>query len=136
MASVGWEESGDASEPPQTSSGCRLGSGHLVGAVPERPEDQVPLRVGRPGKERPAEKRIDVLPDDLAVLGDFEQASEGRLADECVAVWEALRIAHARREEVPRRSILILPDDLVRRRIDLDDPRKRHRVIETMRAVV
>src|SRR5215510_2038676 len=129
MACVGWEESGD-------SSGGRLGPGNLVSVVTEGAEDQVALRVGRPGKERPAKKRIDVLPDDLSVLGDLEEAAEGRLADECVAVGQALRVAHAWREEVPRRSILILPYDLVRGRIDLDGPRKRHRVIETMGAVV
>src|SRR5262249_9062515 len=129
MASVGWEESGD-------SSGGRLGPCNLVSVVTEGAEDQIALRLRRPGKERPAKKRIGVLPDDLSVLGDLEEATEGRLADECVAVRQALRVAHARREEVPRRSILILPYDLVRGRIDLDGPRKRHRVIKTMGAVV
>jgi membrane-bound metal-dependent hydrolase YbcI (DUF457 family) len=37
---------------------------------------------------------------------------------------------HARREEVPGR--FVFPDDLVRGWIDLDHPRIRHRVIETM----
>src|SRR5215510_7335426 len=129
MACVGWEESGD-------SSGGRLGPGNLVSVVTQGAEDQVALRVRRPGKERPAKKRIDVLPHDLSVLGDFEEAAEGRLADEGVAVRQALRVAHAGRKEIPRRSILILPGDLVGRRIDLDGPRKRYRVIETVRAVV
>src|SRR5215471_1253527 len=113
-----------------------LGPRDLLGAVAEGPEDQVGLRVWRSGEKGPTKKRIDVLPDDLSVLGDFEEPAERRLTEQCVAVGQALRIAHARREEVPRRSVLILPYDVVRRRVDLDRPRKRHRVIEAVGAVV
>src|SRR5207302_9065583 len=99
-------------------------------------EDQIPLRVRWSGKERLAEERIDVLPDDLSLLSHFEEAAVGRLADECVAVRQALSVAHAWREEVPGRLVLIFPPDLVRRGIDLDHPRERHRVIQTVSAVV
>src|SRR5262249_244121 len=122
--------------PGGSCSNHRLGPGDLLGAVTQRPKNQVALGVWRSGEEGPAKKRIDVLPDDLALLGDFEESAEGRLADEGVAVREALRVAHAWRKEIPCRSILILPGDLVGRRINLDGPRKRHRVIETVRAVV
>src|SRR5215472_3395210 len=150
MASGASGESGDASHPPHSSSArgtfrlrgthsCsthRLGPGDLLGAVTQRPKHQVALGVWRSGEKGPTKMRIDVLPDDLAVLGDFEESAKGRLADEGVAVRQALSVAHARRKEVPRRPILILPGDLVGRRIHLDGPRKRHRVIETVRAVV
>ena len=65
-------------------------TGDLIGAVPERSEDFVGFSVRRSTKEG-----IDVFPDDVSVSGDFEKASEGSLVDQCVAVWQALSIAHA-----------------------------------------
>jgi hypothetical protein len=113
-----------------------LGASDLVCVVAKRPEDEV-ARNGRcPGRKWPAKERIDVFPNNLSVFRDFEEATKGRLADQGIAVWQALSVAHAWREEVPNRSVLIRPYDLVRRRIDLDHPRKRHRVIETMNSVV
>jgi hypothetical protein len=47
-----------------------------------------------------------------------EEAAEGRLTQQCVPVWQALSVTHPRREKVPGRSILILPYDLVGRRIE------------------
>src|SRR5215467_7512957 len=98
-----------APESSRSSSGCRLGLLDFLGAVPERPEDQVALRVGRSREKGPAKERIDVFPDDLSVPGDFEEAAEGRLAEQRVPVGQTLGIAHARREKVPGRPILILP---------------------------
>src|SRR5262249_13199041 len=89
-----------------------------------------------PAKERLAKEGIEIFPDDLSFLGDFEEAAEGRFGDQRIAVGQALGDAHARREEVPSRLILVLPYDLVGGRIDLDHPRIRQRVVETMDAVV
>jgi hypothetical protein len=41
-----------------------------------------------------------VLADPLALF---------RLSDQCVAVWQALSVAHARREKIPSRLVLVLP---------------------------
>src|SRR5262249_7359855 len=81
-----------------SSSGRRLGSRDLFFGVTQRPEDQVALRVGRSREERPAKERIDVLPDNLSLPGDLEEPAEGRLAEQRVAVGQALSVAHARRE--------------------------------------
>jgi len=55
-----------------------------------------------PGRQREAcEERTDVFPDDLSFFGNFEQAAEGRLRDQRIAVRQALRVAHTRREKVP-----------------------------------
>src|SRR6516165_5194350 len=108
----------------------------LLCAVTERPEDLVTLRSWRTTKKGLAEKRIHVFPDNLSFFGDFEEATEGRLGDQRVAVRQALSVAHARREEIPGRLVLVLPFDLVCGWIDLDHPRIRHRVIETMRPVI
>src|SRR5262249_23670571 len=74
--------------------------------------------------------------DDLSFFGDLEEAAEGRFRDQSVAVWQPLRAAHARREEVPSRSVLVFPHNGVCGRIDLDGSRIRHRVVKTMRPVV
>ena len=65
-----------------SSAGRRLGPRDLLGAVTKRPEDQIPLRVRWPGKERPAKERIDVLPDDFPFLGNFEETAEGGFSDQ------------------------------------------------------
>jgi hypothetical protein len=113
-----------------------LGAGDLICVVTKSPEDEVARNGRRPGKKGPAKEGIDVFPDNLSVFGDFEEAAEGRLADQGIAVRQALSVAHAWREKVPNRSVLIRPYDLVRRWINLDHPRKRHRVIQTMNSVV
>src|SRR6516165_10600792 len=113
-----------------SSSGCGFCSGDLLCAVTKRPEDLVGFSVRRSTKEG-----IDVLPDNLSVSGDFEKASEGSLIDQRVAVKQALSIAHAWREKVRNRPILVGPDDFVGRWIDLDHPRKRQRIVETMNSV-
>src|SRR5712664_1144571 len=76
--------------PPSAFTDCRLGPSDLFRVIAERPKDQVPLRVWRSSEERPTKERIDVLPDDLSFLSNFEEAAVGRLADECVAVRQAL----------------------------------------------
>src|SRR5262249_25086388 len=114
----------------------RLGARDLLRAVTERPEDEVALGAGRAGEKRLTKERIDVFPDDRSFFGDFEEAAEGGLTDQRIVVWQPLSVAHAWREEVPRRPVLILPFDLVGRWIDLDHSRKWHRVVETMDAVV
>src|SRR4030095_9951708 len=59
-----------------------VGPRDLFGAVTKRPEDQIALRGRRSGKERLAEERIDVLPDDLSLLSHFEEAAVGRARGE------------------------------------------------------
>src|SRR6516164_8248506 len=105
--------------------------GDLLCAVTERPEDLVGFSVRRSTKEG-----INVFPDNLSVSGDFEEASEGSFVDKSVAIWQALSVAHAGREKVRHRPILIGPDDFIGRGIDLDHPRKRQRIIEPMDAVI
>src|SRR5262249_9073855 len=100
------------------------------------PEDLIAVRAWWAAKKRLAKKWIDVFPDDLSFFGDLEEASEGRLGNQGIAVWQPLRAAHARGEEVPSRLVLILPHDRVGGRIDLDCSRIGHGVVETMRSVV
>ena len=95
----------------------------LLCTVAERPKDLIALRGWRAAKKRVCQKGIDVFPDNFSFFGDFEEAAEGRLSNECIAVWEALGVAHARREKIPSRLILVLPDDQVCGGIDLDHSR-------------
>src|SRR6267378_5006134 len=94
-------------------------------------EDNVRLGVGGTAKVR-----IHVFPDRLALSGDFEETAEGCLIDQRIPVRQPLRVTHARREEIRDRVVLIPPHDLVRCRIDLDDPRKWQRIVEAVYAVV
>src|SRR5215470_10986274 len=117
-------------------SACPPGSGDLRRAVAERPEDLVALRGWRAAEKGLTKEWIYVFPDDLSFFGDFEETSEGRLGDQRIPVWQPLRAAHARREEIPSWLVLILPHDLVCGRIDFDCPRIRYSIVETMRSVV
>src|SRR5262245_6426427 len=108
----------------------------LLCAVTDRPEHLIALRGWWAAKEGLAKKRVHVFPDDLSFFGNFEETTEGGLSDQCVAVRQALSVAHARREEIPSRLVLVLPYNLVCGWIDLDHPRIRHRVIETVRPVI
>src|ERR1700719_2119744 len=81
----------------------------LLRTVTERPEHLIALRSWRAAKKRLPEKGGDVFPDNLAFFGDFEEAAEGRLTDQRIAVCQALSVAHTRREKVPGRLIVVLP---------------------------
>src|SRR5258708_1997376 len=111
-------------------SACPPGSGDLRRAVADRPEDLVALIGWRAAEKGLTKEWIYVFPDDLSFFGDFEEASERRLGDQRIPVRQPLRAAHARRG-----LVLILPHDLVCRRIDLDCPRIRYSIVEAMRAV-
>ena len=66
----------------------------------------------------------------------LEDAAVAPLADQRVAVGEALRARDVRAEEVEQRLVGILPDDLAGARIDLDHARECRRMIVPVRAVV
>src|SRR5215475_13759014 len=108
----------------------------LLFAITDRSEHLIALRRWGTAKEGLAKKRVHVFPDDLSFFGNFEEAAEGGLGDQCIAVRQALSVAHARREEIPSRLVLVLPYNLVCGWIDFDHPRIRHRVIETVRPVI
>src|SRR5262249_30077405 len=94
----------------------------LFRAVAERPEDLVGFGGRRTAKKGLTKERVDVFPNNLSFFGDFEKEATDSFSDQRVAVGQALGAAHTRREEVPGRLILILPDDLVRGGIDLNHP--------------
>ena len=108
----------------------------LLFAITDRPEHLIALRTRWAAKEGLAKKRVHVFPDDLSFFGNFEETAERGLSDQCVAVRQALSVAHARREKIPSRLVLVLPYNLICGWIDLDHPRIRHRVIETVRPVI
>jgi hypothetical protein len=87
-------------------------------------------------KEGLTKKWMHVFPDNFSFFGDFEEAAEGRLSDQGIAIWQALSVSHARREKVPSRLVLIFSHDLVCGRIDLNHPQIQHRIIEAMNAVI
>src|SRR5213592_82275 len=120
-----WSRASPCIEPSATANSLGRSStspGDLFVAVAVCPEHLVALGALPAAKERLAEERTDVFPDDLSFSRHFEEAAEGRFGDERIAVWQALAIAHAGREKVPGRAVLVLPHDLVCRWIDLDDP--------------
>src|SRR5260370_27446921 len=75
---------------------CFSSSADLLRAVTDRPEDLVALRGWRAAKKGLAKKWIDVFPDNLSFFGDLEESTERGLGNQCIAVREALGIAHAR----------------------------------------
>ena len=80
--------------------------------------------------------RIHVLPHDLPVQRNLEDAAAAALADQRVAVGQALRAPDVRAEEVEERLVVILPDDASRVWVDLDDARVGRRMIAAVRPVV
>src|SRR5262249_30726201 len=108
----------------QTSNCCRPCSSDFFLAVSIAPEDAIVWSGGSF-----AEIRIHVLPDQVAVAGNLEEAAEVAFADERVPVGQPLGIRNSRTEEVAFSSLLILPNDLLGWQIDLDDARKRHRMV-------
>src|SRR5262245_576983 len=117
---------------------CALASSprDLLFAITDRPKHLIALRRWGTAEEGFAKKRVHVFPDDFSFFGNFEEAAERGLSDQCVAVRQALSVAHAWREEIPSRLVLVLPYNLVCGWIDLDHPRIRHRVIETVRPII
>src|SRR4051794_901899 len=79
---------------------------------------------------------VDIFPHDSAVASHFEQASEDALADEGIAIRQALCIGNAGTVEVRHYILLIFPDDFLRRWINFEHPRVWERLVHTMRAVV
>src|SRR5262245_16959009 len=73
------------------------------------------------------EEGVDVLPDNLALLGDLEEPALHPLTNERVAIGQPLRAADKEAEKLPRGPRLVFPDDGVRFRIHLDDARLRAR---------
>ena len=105
----------------------------LVRRVAKRAEDPVV----EPGPARLHEEvRAHVLPHHLAIGCDLEDPSVAPLADERVAVGQALSARDVRAEEIEERLVVVLPHDLAGARIDLDHPRVGRGMIPAMRAVV
>jgi hypothetical protein len=71
----------------------------LVCIVAKRPKHKV-ARNGRRPSKRPAKKGIDVFLDNLSVFGDLEEAAEGGVADQSIAVWQTLSVTYAWREKL------------------------------------
>src|SRR5205814_5087685 len=82
------------------------------------------------------EMRADIFPDRLAVVRHLEKAAVAALANERIAVREALGAGDIGAEEFEDRLIGVAPHDLAGFRIDLDDARERHRNIGPMRPVI
>src|SRR5262249_11025292 len=78
----------------------------LLFAVTDRPKHLIALRSWWAAKEGLAKKRVHVFPDDLSFFGNFKETAEGGLSDQCVAVRQALSVAHARREKIPSGLVL------------------------------
>src|SRR5205807_7187531 len=83
-----------------------------------------------------AEVRADIFPHHLTDRRHLEDAAVAALADQRIAVAEALRAGDVRAEEFEDRLIGVSPHDLAGARIDLDDAGEGHRVVAAMRAVV
>jgi len=64
------------------------------------------------------------------------QAAVAALANERIAVREALGAGDIGAEEFEDRLIGVAPHDLAGFRIDLDDARERHRIVVPVRAVI
>src|SRR5882672_10539598 len=92
----------------------------LVGRVAERPE--YPVVQSRPALLE-GEVRAHELPHHLAAGGHLEDAPVAALADQRVAVGQALRARDVRAEEVEERLVAILPHDRARARVYLDHAR-------------
>src|SRR6266851_8689331 len=93
--------------PEVIGSGAACG-GDLVGCVPEGAK----YRVGEAGPTRRLEEvRVDVFPHDLAGTGHLEKPAMDALANQRVAVGEALGAGHVRAEELEHRRVAVLPDD-------------------------
>src|SRR5207248_1789060 len=107
---------------------------YLLFRIAIRPEHAVLLHLWRGGRR--AEIGVHVLPYDVAVARHLEEAAEVPFVDERVAVRQPLCARDARAEEIEHARLLVLPHDLVGRRIDLDDAREREALVETMRSVV
>src|SRR6266568_5865444 len=107
--------------------------GDLVLGVAEGAEYAVvePGPTARLGKVR-----VDVFPDDLAGMRHLEQTTVYALADQRVAVGQALRPGNVGAEEIEQRRVGIFPDDRVAARIDLDDPREGSGVVAPVGPVV
>src|SRR5688572_19908755 len=91
--------------------------GNLFLAVPVGTEEVIRRR-----RRRAAHERVDVLPDDLALVGNFEDAAEDTLTDQGIPVGQTLTVRELRAKEVDRPGFLVLPDDLIRRGIDFHYP--------------
>src|SRR5207248_11350638 len=80
--------------------------------------------------------RADIFPDRLAFVRHLEKAAVAALANERIAVREALGAGDIGAEEFEDRLVGVAPHDLARAWIDLDNARERHRIVVPVRAVV
>src|SRR5262249_55937228 len=105
----------------------------LLGRIAKGAEDPV-VQTGRAGLGE--EVRAHVLPHDLAVPRDLEDAPVASLTDQRVVVRQPLCARDVGTEKFEERLIGVLPDDRARAWIDLDDARERGGVIAAVRAIV
>src|SRR5215468_2059620 len=105
----------------------------LFRRVPERAEHPIV-------QPRPAglvdEVRAYELPHHLAAGGHLEDASVAALADQRVAVGQALRARDIGAEEVEERLVVIFPHDRARARVHLDHARVRRGMIAAVGPIV
>src|SRR5215831_1192009 len=111
---------------------CRcLSPGDLLGCVAMRTKYGVVLTL-----RWPAEVRIDIFPDRIALRRHLEESAKPAFIDECVPVRQPLRVRNPRAEEIRWDGLLKHPDDVLRRWIDFEDTRERKRRVQSMRAVI
>ena len=85
---------------------------------------------------RSAKIGVDVLPHQFAFAGHLEKATEVTFTNEGVAIWQALGVRNPRTEEFILALLLVFPDDLLGRQVNLYDPRKRYRMVQTVRPII
>jgi len=79
---------------------------------------------------------ISTPPDDLAGRSYLKEAVGHAVIDQRVSVGQPLRVGDTIAVDTLTICVLVPPDDLVRRRIDLDHARKRKRLIQAGGAVI
>src|SRR6516162_796607 len=84
----------------------------------------------------PREVRVDIFPDHIALRRHLEESTEQAFIDECIPVGQPLCVRNSRAEKIRRPGLLILPHDILRRRIDFENAREGERCVQSMRAVI
>src|SRR5262245_26927921 len=119
--------------PGRNKSLRSAGPSDLVLRVAERAED--PVVETRPARFY-GEVRVDVLPDHFPLVRHLENPAVAPLADQRVAVGQPLGARDVGTPEIEQRLVAILPHDRARPRVDLDHPRVRRGMIDSMGPVV
>src|SRR5262249_40414021 len=112
-------------------SGCPLRSRNLLVCVSVCAKYAVRLRLRRPAR-RP-KMGIHIFPDGLTSRRYFKQPAKHAFIDQRVSIGQPLRV----RDPIAVKTLtLVLPDDVVRRWIDLDYSRRGKRLIQARGTVI